>query len=376
MPRPTAPAPLSPRRALWAALALALAGLACALYLARLHQQAHAGIASFCAINETFDCDRVATSRYSVLLGLPVAVWGVFAFGAASALAAWALARRGTGSFPRGLLFLVALASVGACVALALVSKLLIGAWCIVCAASWAAALGLLAAAVRACRPEGVPAAVREDLAAVRANPASTAALATLAVAVVASAAALYPRYWERPAPGAALPAAGKRAAAGHPVVIYEFSDYECPFCARAHEETKAFLASRPDLKLVRRHFPLDPSCNPAVKKAIHPVACALARAGICAEAQGKFAQMDDALFANQEARRSIFELARRVGLDVPRFEKCLGSRETAERLALDIAAGVRDQIPATPAFLVDGTLSVGRIPTELLPPPAAPAHP
>ncbi|HTP49073.1 MAG TPA: vitamin K epoxide reductase family protein, partial [Anaeromyxobacteraceae bacterium] len=89
MPRPTAPAPLSPRRALWAALALALAGLACALYLARLHQQAHAGIASFCAINETFNCDRVATSRYSVLLGLPVAVWGVFAFGAASALAAW-----------------------------------------------------------------------------------------------------------------------------------------------------------------------------------------------------------------------------------------------------------------------------------------------
>jgi len=162
--------------ALWTALALGLVGVAIALVLVRLHQQAHAGIASFCAISETFNCDRVATSRYSVVLGLPVAVWGALGYGLAAALAGWGLAGRGRSLWPRGLLFLVAAASVAACVALALVSKLLIGAWCIMCVASWGTALGLLASAWRACQPEGCWAAVRHDLGAVRANPVTTGA--------------------------------------------------------------------------------------------------------------------------------------------------------------------------------------------------------
>ena len=368
-----APAPAAP---LWAALALSLCGLALAVVLARLHQQAHAGVASFCAINETINCDRVATSRFSVVLGLPVAVWGALGYGLAAALAGSALARRGRSSWPRGLLFLVAAAALLAAVALALVSKLLIGAWCLLCVASWATSIALFAAAWRACRPEGVPTAVRRDLGAVRANPVRAAAVVAAALAGVALGAATYPRYWDRsraqePVPGAAA----TRRAPGAPAVVYEYSDYECPFCARSHEATKAFRLARPDVRVVRRHFPLDPTCNSLVKKPVHPDACALARAGICAEAQGRFPEMDDALFGNQVARRSVEELAREVGLDGARFRECLGSEETARRLAADIAAGIRDKIPATPAFVVDGTVSVGRIPAELLPPVSAAAR-
>jgi len=370
MPRSSPKDPAPPAQGpLWAALALALGGLGLAGFLVRLHRQAHAGIASFCAINATFNCDRVATSRFSVFLGLPVAVWGTLGYGLAAGLAAWGLARRGSSPWPRGLLFLVAAAAAAASAVLALVSEFLIGSWCLLCVASWASSLALLGAAAMACRPGGVARSVRDDLAALRANPLGAAAAALLAVVGVAIGAVAYPRYWEQPVAPVVRAPAGKAAVGAGPVTVYEYSDYECPFCARAHLETKAALAGRTDVTVVRRHFPLDPTCNPAMKRALHPGACDLARAGICAEVQGRFSEMDDLLFANQEAKRPVEDLARQAGLDLPRFRECLASPATSERLAADIAAGLRDKIPATPTYLVGGTATVGRIPLELLPP-------
>jgi protein-disulfide isomerase len=395
--RPAAPSPPPARGAFAGALILGLAGLVLSVLLARLHARAHAGFASFCAVNDAVNCDRVALSRFSVLFGLPVAAWGAFGYGLASALAAWGLAKQPSrGRWPSGLLFLVAAAAVAASLALALVSKLAIGAWCLLCAATWAIAVALLVAAWQACRPPGVPAAIRADLALVRESPRGALALAGAVAAAVAVTAALYPRYWDRPhgaglpaqpAPAPAGPGAGTGggpAGAAAPAatvnvpegVVIEYSDYECPYCARAHEETRAILSSRPDITLVRRHFPLDGSCNPSVARTIHPSACALARAAICAEEQGRFAEMDDALFRNQRERLPPAVLAERIGLDLARFGACVGSRDTERRLAADVAAGLRDGVRATPTYLVGRTLSAGRFPAELLTPAPARAAP
>ena len=365
---PAAPGP--PRGALGVALAAALAGMALSLALVRIHVQAHAGVASFCDLSETVSCDRVAASRYAVVLGIPVAGWGVMGYGLAAALAAWGLLRRKPSpTWPSGLLLAAGATFTSISVALALVSKLAIGAWCLLCAASWVAALVLLAAAWGACRPAGAAAALRADLEAVRARPGLTAALVLAGLAGVALLAAAWPRYWQgRPtaARAAAAPASG-------PPVVVEYSDYLCPMCARAHQETRAFLARRPDVTLVRRQFPLDDACNPLLKRQMHPSACALARAGICAEAQGRLAEMDDALFANQQRGEPVEAIASRLGLDMGRFRECLTSPETERRLAADIAAAVRDGVRATPTFVVGGTAVAGRLPEEiLLPPPAA----
>jgi protein-disulfide isomerase len=125
---------------------------------------------------------------------------------------------------------------------------------------------------------------------------------------------------------------------------------------------------------LVRRHFPLDSECNAVVKRPMHPAACELARAAICAEAQGKLEPMDDALFANQQAKRPVEEVARAVGLDLAAFRRCLASPATEERLRSDIEAGVRVGLNATPTYVVGGRPYAGRLPVELLPPPRAAA--
>jgi protein-disulfide isomerase len=318
------------------------------------------------------NCDRVALSRFSVQLGLPIAVWGVLGYALMAGLAASGVARRRPGStWPAGLLLLVSVSAAVASVALAVVSKVAIGAWCPLCVVSWLISFGLVAAAWRASRGPGAGGAIREDLAALCARPLRAGAVVLLLLGGVVLTSAAYPRYWERgsasvrKAPSEATGPAAATASAG-PLLVFEYTDYECPFCARMHEETRA-LAHRPDVTLVRRHFPLDPACNPAVKRQVHPSACTLARAGICAEAQGRIAEMEDALFANQRDRAPVEALASRLRLDLERFRACLSSPETERRLAADVAAGVQDGVRATPSYVVGGTVHAGRLPPELL---------
>ena len=373
--------PMSPRPAsgvrieLAVALALSLAGLIISVLLARLHAQAHGGAASFCALSEMVNCDRVALSRFSVQLGLPIAVWGVLGYSLTAGLVASGLAGRRAGSmWPAGLLLLVGAAAAVASVVLAVVSKLAIGAWCPLCVVSWLISFGLLVASWRACRGSGAGAAVREDLAALRARPSRAGAVGLLLLGSVALVSATYPRYWERgsrsvrEAPSTVAEPAPATASLG-PLQVFVYTDYECPFCARMHEETTRALAHRTDVTLVRRHFPLDPACNPAVTRQVHPSACTLARAGICAEAQGRLAEMEDALFANQRDRAPVEALASRVGLDLERFRACLTSRDTERRLAADVAAGLRDGVRATPSYVVGRTVHAGKLPPELLRP-------
>ena len=138
---------MSRRPALIAAAVLAVAGLALSAVLVREHAVAHAGGTSFCAINEYVNCDKVAMSRYSVVLGLPVAVWGTLGYGLAFLLALAGLSsRRRREGWPAGLLLVVAGVATVAAVVLAVISKTAIGALCILCAASWLVSVGLLAA--------------------------------------------------------------------------------------------------------------------------------------------------------------------------------------------------------------------------------------
>lgn len=366
------------RTAFILAALLAVAGVAVSLVLVRQHAAAHAGLASACNVSEFVNCDRVATSRWSVFLGLPVAAWGLLGYGLIALLALAGLGRpRAHAGWPAGLLFAAAAVAAAVSVVLALLSELAIGALCLYCAGSWVIAFALLGAAWRACRPEGIRASVRADLALLASRPALTLGTLVAMGLLVALAANAQTRYWERPAPPPPAPAAAARptvpappppAAAG-PVVLVEFSDYECPFCARAHEALKALLATRPDVTFVKRHFPLDAACNPLMKRQMHPQACALALGAICAERQGRFAEMDDALFANQQAKRPLEEVAARVGLDLPAFRECLLDPETSRRLSNDIATGIQIGLKATPTYVVDGVQHEGLLPASALPP-------
>jgi len=356
--------------------ALALAGLALSLVLARIHALASAGAGpSFCSLGETVNCDRVALSPYSVFLGIPLALWGAFGYASMLIMALLRLRNRGAASsWPTGLLLLLSGAAALATVPLALASAFVLRSLCILCAATWVIDWALFGLGWRQAREVGGPAqAIAHDLRAITSRPVRAVVTAAVTGSALIGGLAAYSTALMKSAsnvPGATrAPPPAPQDAAARPaqLTIFEFSDYECPHCARAHRDLRAALANRPGIHLEHRNFPLDPSCNPAVPRPFHRTACALARAAICAGDQGRFWEMNDALYANQGTGRSIEDLAATVGLDLAALRRCQDAPETVRRLDQEIASGMRAGVTATPTYAVGRALYQGTLPADVL---------
>ena len=149
------------------------------------------------------------------------------------------------------------------------------------------------------------------------------------------------------------------RGPADAPVVIVEFSDYQCPFCKRAEPTIEAVLAKYPtQVRLVYRNLPLD---------ALHPNARNAAIASVCADKQAKFWEYHAALFENQQAlgEEDLAKYASNLGLDMTAFKACQASPEAADRVKLDADTARLAGITGTPAFFINGILISGAQPLE-----------
>jgi protein-disulfide isomerase len=151
-------------------------------------------------------------------------------------------------------------------------------------------------------------------------------------------------------------------------VVIVEFSDFQCPHCARAYRDLKRVLPRfRSDVQVVFRHFPLDKSCNPAVTASAHPYACLAAAASECAAAQGRFWEYHDVLFEHQSAlgRDHLVRYADDLGLDRARFLACLDSDAPRVAVRSDVAAAEKLGIKSTPTFFLNGRVLRGALESD-----------
>ena len=132
-------------------------------------------------------------------------------------------------------------------------------------------------------------------------------------------------------------------------VVVVEYGDFECPSCKVA-ATTPALLMERfpNQVRFVFRHFPLEEA---------HPHSLLAAEASEAAGAQGKFWEMHDALFEQQSDLGSdlVHKLARRLRLDIPRFEADLEARRYRPRVKRDFMGAMRSGVAATPTFFING---------------------
>jgi protein-disulfide isomerase len=140
-----------------------------------------------------------------------------------------------------------------------------------------------------------------------------------------------------------------------HGLVVIEYGDYECPYCAR----TDVLLRDLP-ITRVFRHFPVPSK---------HPRARTLANAAEAAALQGAFWELHDSLFADQ-GHLDDPHLWRRVeglGLDLERFNHDRRSSAVEERVTRDFRAGVRAGVMTTPTLFVDGEMFPGVPSAELI---------
>jgi protein-disulfide isomerase len=137
------------------------------------------------------------------------------------------------------------------------------------------------------------------------------------------------------------------------PVVIVEFSDFQCPFCSRAEPIVKQVLEKyKGKVKFVYRDFPLS----------FHSFAAKASEAAQCANEQGKFWEFHDALYADQSklAVPDMEATAVRLGLNAEKFNSCMDSGKFAAEVSKDIADATKAGVNSTPSFFINGVAVVG----------------
>ena len=140
-------------------------------------------------------------------------------------------------------------------------------------------------------------------------------------------------------------------------IVIVEFSDYQCPFCRRFHDETyQQLLDAYPgQIRFVYRNLPLT---------SIHPSAMPAAIASLCANDQNKYWEFHEKLFSSETLDEATYiQYATDLGLDVETFTACLTSGSHDEFIQQDMNFSLDLGVQSTPTFFVNGLAIVGAQP-------------
>jgi protein-disulfide isomerase len=142
------------------------------------------------------------------------------------------------------------------------------------------------------------------------------------------------------------------------PVMIVEFSDYQCPYCNRVEATLKEVLAKYGNkVSLAYRDFPLT---------AIHSQAEIAAEASRCALEQGRFWEYHDQLFAAPKLDKdALVEYARNLKLDHKQFGSCLTSGKYKAEIEKDSEEGKKAGVQGTPGFFINGVALYGAQPPD-----------
>src|SRR5262245_32536976 len=133
------------------------------------------------------------------------------------------------------------------------------------------------------------------------------------------------------------------------PVTLLEYGDYECPYCGQAYYVVKDLeLRAGNLMRFVFRNFPLT---------TIHPHAERAAEAVEASGAQGKFWEMHDCLFENQESLEDedLLECGVLAGLDIHRIVRDMREGRYLNRIREDFLSGARSGVNGTPTFFING---------------------
>jgi protein-disulfide isomerase len=150
-------------------------------------------------------------------------------------------------------------------------------------------------------------------------------------------------------------PVKGKQDAS---ITVVEFSDFQCPFCARVTPTLAKISETYPDdVRIAFKHLPLS----------MHPKAPAAHAAAEAAHRQGKFWEMHDRIFADQRGMSPARyeQYAQEIGLDLDRYKKDIASAEVKKRVDSDSSEAARLGVSGTPAFFINGRYLSGAQPFE-----------
>ncbi len=363
-------------------------GLVDTAYLALLHYRNYTDISysSFCALTRAMNCDTVAQSPWSVLWGVPVALWGLFGYLLYALLLASVREPDPKRMRLWNLLLLLGVAFSAASLYFGTISEIEIHSFCLFCILSYIVSFTLLFYPwiIRRrfdCGP--IMRGTVEAIASIRRHRLTRVALPLIAAAFVAVR-LFIPHYWLYTFPDPTDEGITTGITDnGHPwigakhpeLVIEEFTDYQCFQCYKAHYMLRRLIAQYPDrIRLVHYQYPLDNEFNSiVVPSPFHVGSGKMALLAIYASLRGKFWQANDALFKLGRDKKTFNTkmLAKATGLSAGELAMAVQDRgNLVYRLLLrDIRKGMKLGITGTPTFVVHGKVYSGSIPPNILQP-------
>jgi len=362
-------------------LVIALIGIGLSIYstLHHLEVKASGKTDAACNINDSFSCDEVALSQYSEISGVPLGIFGLGYFVAATVLLLVGL--RGGKSGKEHLQGYIVMTVIGVItsVVLGFISTSM-GAYCLTCIGVYA--LTAMQVGTLAFWRNDLP----KDFNIKNIMSGGTTAIISVAAIILIfnfSKSYLSPSPSEAAKSAANLPALApttedipiaKSAYSGlgedyrkggdnAKVVITEFADMQCPACARISETLSVIQREYGDrILIVFRNYPLDSSCNSSVQARIHEHACTAAILARCAGQYGKFWQYHDTVFQRQSSinAANLRQWGTEVGLTSEQMTTCLNSKDMKDKIAEDVALGNRLGVDSTPTLFINGRKLLG----------------
>ncbi len=148
---------------------------------------------------------------------------------------------------------------------------------------------------------------------------------------------------------------------ASTPLTLVEYGDYQCPYCGEAYPILKKIQQSfGKKLRIVFRNFPLSN---------VHPMAFPAAVAAEAADRQGRFWEMHDMIFENQDelSETALFQFGKALGLDLNVFKTDIQDKTISEKVEADFESGIRSGVNKTPSLFINGHLYNGDYEYETL---------
>ncbi len=374
------------RHLLWAMAIISLAGIGLSTELTRIHYLTHTDPSyhALCAISDRINCETVALSTYSIFLGVPVSAWGMLAYSAMAFFIFWGLRlRKPHQLWPLG--FLSAMSGMAVCVSafLGYLSITVIDSICIYCNGLYLANTLLFIISIYLLYKNqcGFWSAFRADLQVFGKGNRYLLCCSFVGILLAANLLCFWPPYWKSiPSVSNSNNISSGVTSSGEPwigspfpsITILEFTDYQCPYCRKAHQDMRRFLAQHSNsVRLIHKHYPLDNQCNRSVKGTFHERACEFSKFTICAGKQGKFWPANDEIFTalgSQTAQKlNLEEISTKIQADWTTLRQCMSDTATDQTLQEDIGEGIKKGVRATPTYFVNGRRFEGIIPPDIL---------
>lgn len=327
---------------------------------------------SFCTINSQIDCDGVARTSYSHLLGIPLSLYGlgfycfVFFLG---------LLPKSIIAKPKSIIYTFSIFSVIMSLSLWFISSFVIHKICILCYITYFINFLIF---IFSKLGESSMQHFKNAFNDVKTVLSNKLYRIIILIAIIIGLSVFVIVNWYHVFVPQSNDTATYKASAdtqyenvlgqkGAKLVIREYTDFQCPYCAVSDSMLHKLVKEQKNVEIIHYNYPLSGQCNKYIQGEGHPYACKAALYSIAAEKQNKMVQFNSLLFENQQKldEDRILELAKSINLNVDKLKKDAYSPDVRQELESEIEAGASSGITGTPTYFIGIKKYDGYIPYD-----------